>query len=90
MKDIAKLIQEFCQAYEYGFRSSYSGRGMYGATCVAMETDADTTLFKVGLELGAYAAEQGVEAYDIVVWLEKHRTDSMGLGSIIYFPDITA
>lgn len=53
----------------------YSGRGMYGTTCVAITVDSVSTL----VLLGHYLAEVGVEACDL-----PNSVDSMGMGVVVY------
>lgn len=64
--------------------SDYSGRGMYGDTCLAFMVD-DNGLSM--LQLGWALAEAGLDfGQDIV---QSHcRTDAMGLGEVVYFPGI--
>ena len=32
--ELYQIVMDFCEAYGYEYRNDYSGRGMYGATCV--------------------------------------------------------
>lgn len=61
---------------------SYSGRGMYGRSCVGVTLgrNSEVTEFGLGVKL---ALALGEDAEDL-----DPRTDSMGLGSIIYFPNV--
>lgn len=63
---------------------SYSGRGMYGRECVGVEVDNVGELFQLGLELADGTDED--ERFELqnlkVSW------DSMGMGTILYFPDV--
>lgn len=61
---------------------SYSGRGMYGSKCVGVRLgrNSEFTEFGLGVKL---ALALGEDADDL-----NPRTDSMGLGSIIYFPNV--
>jgi hypothetical protein len=58
-------------------RPDYSGRGMYGATVPAFVTDEDAD--KVLAALGFVAGKRGIPFDDLPT-----RTDSMGLGVVIY------
>lgn len=60
---------------------SYSGRGMYGERCLAVEFDA------IGEILNAVAIG-GDAAVEHARTLARARTDSMGRGSILYFPGV--
>lgn len=69
---------------------SYSGRGMYGESCVGVTCDNP---FKVIAELafmaGSDVAEENYSlAQDILQALGETRSDSMGRSTIIYWPRI--
>lgn len=66
--------------YESTIRA-YSGRGMYGAECAAIVLDdsRDVFAFFVGL-----AIEAGEEL--ALEMARKVRQDSMGLGTVLYWP----
>ena len=73
---------------------SYSGRGMNGVTCAAIEGDniADLAVFGASL---AYVvaqshryAEDGVEAIDDAISVMRPRVDSLGLGFVAYWPSV--
>jgi hypothetical protein len=53
---------------------SYSGRGMYGESCVGLALESETDLLKVGAALGERLAQR------------SFRTDSLGMGIIAYWP----
>lgn len=36
-----ELIENFCEEYGYDFRGDYSGRFMYGKSCVGIVYDVD-------------------------------------------------
>lgn len=66
---------------------SYSGRGMYGDECLSVDCDrgeAASIPAKLVLELMAAGEREAAET----VALAQIRTDSMGLGQIVYFQDI--
>ena len=66
---------------------SYSGRGMYGKTCLGVSIDGDLVGFamRLGAEL---ALTSGAE---VAEWLAGQvSVDSMGRGSIIYFSRVVA
>lgn len=77
---------------EVEIRDDYSGRSMYGKTCVAFVIDGDTTkvLIAMGFAAGRLSANAdeaddkdslwyGFEARNL-----PNRTDSMGRGTVIY------
>lgn len=73
---------------------SYSGRGMYGKACVGVDLDSSKSLFSVGMDV-AYAIvdeceSTGEDPADTLAEIcnLRAREDSMGLGSIVYFPKL--
>ena len=66
---------------------SYSGRGMYGAQCVAFTVEAEQSLLGVVAEVVAANAETGLE-FEIARLFKAAKIDSMGLGTIVYFPSV--
>lgn len=58
---------------------SYSGRGMFGDTCLSIVTD-DTvrTLKEIGDELG-----------DLADLLGAHKIDAMGTDQVVYWPNVS-
>ncbi len=73
------------------YRTDYSGRGMYGSTCVAVE-------YEQGHEWDVFNAlreelpiwEEDSPEYNLVEAMldNKPETDSMGLGMIMYWPRV--
>lgn len=59
---------------------SYSGRGMFGRSCLG--TEADLGEFLVVLVYGTNDENQD----ELAETVQNIRTDSMGLGGIFYFP----
>lgn len=62
------------KGYECRFVDNYSGRGMYGKTCVGFITD---DVFEVECRV----KERGIKA--------KAYEDNMGLSYIVYYPSIS-
>lgn len=65
----------------------YSGRGMYGDTCVglSLEEDSDYDVFSLGVAIGKLNLNIRYFKYpeDLNVCV-----DSLGKGKIVYFPNI--
>lgn len=80
--DLQQMIEDA------GFETrSYSGRGMYGAECLGVEIDKDLGGF-LGDLLDSALALSGPESVPVIVEaLRGMKTDSMGLGLIVYFPE---
>lgn len=80
--NIAEVIKNFCEDYDYTFYSDYSGRCMYGRRCVGIVCDnAMDTL--VQLCDAIRDSSEYESAYDE---LGSPRVDSLGLETILYFP----
>ena len=92
MDEITKHpLQQLCEDIDLQCRS-YSGRGMYGKECLGIDVD----------RLGPFIASiisgtndqdgmQGLDASmigEIAEAFERMATDQMGMGTIVYFPDI--
>lgn len=84
MTDETKLLFEVIESAGLEPRD-YSGRGMMGDSCLAIAVDRDSSEMKVVADL--IEATSDDEDKDILVKaLRGARTDSLGMGSIIYFP----
>jgi hypothetical protein len=64
------------------YTTGYSGRAMYGTTCCGFEGSFNPT------QLGFVISQVlGEDDFDLAHWMVSNvRTDSMGLGVIVYFP----
>lgn len=56
----------------------YSGRAMYGQECLGIDLDSEADAFRIALAVSGELAEA----------LNSPRFDSMGLGIIVYFPNV--
>lgn len=61
---------------------TYSGRGMYGESCIAASGD-DLSLVRIGLEIGMSPDLDDAIKRALV---RSARQDSMGRGTVVYFP----
>lgn len=70
-------------AEEYGvtFRDNYSGRGMYGDSCIGF-------VFDSGHMHGVTMALIDALGIDLANEITTSRTDNMGLDTIIYYPGV--
>lgn len=75
-------------------RTNYPGRGMYGAECLGFVVDRSQAVFvgaaiasELARDAGMYDFEEALDtALEIAA---RAQVDSMGLGSIVYFPGVT-
>lgn len=66
--------------------TGYSGRGMYGTTCIGIVATAiDHAMFNLGLRLGQADPELAESLAD-----ERIELDSLGLSTIAYWPNVRA
>jgi hypothetical protein len=71
---------------------SYSGRGMYGRNCLGIDSDSDLGLLVSAMLEYVTDSLEDDDLHDAVRTIadafRDMRTDSMGLGIIVYFPKI--
>jgi len=86
--DLEDLIQhlEDCDVIN-DVRTDYSGRGMYGATCLGFTTSEPENLM---MEIGTWLhlREEADDDFDLRLPFTRSATDSMGLSTIIYWPSM--
>jgi hypothetical protein len=96
-EDATMLDVEQCLVFqglieEAGFETrSYSGRGMYGKTCLGVDLEGGNLGRLLGdlVEMTATSDDPG-EAVEIVAeGLRSMQTDSMGRGMIVYFEEVS-
>ena len=74
-----RVIENFCDEYDYAYVDDYSGRGMFGFTC--------SNINRALMELGGFLAVNGATLDDFIACL---RTDMLGRNTIVYFTGITS
>lgn len=79
----AETFIEIIETAGYEARS-YSGRGMYGRSCVGISLDRGESAFTAGARL-AHACDSNDDAEEIAELSPS--SDSLGLGSILYFQE---
>jgi hypothetical protein len=68
----------------------YSGRAMYGARCLAIDTEyPEETLLGLVYDLMADATEGSAELARLLAVRHDVRSDSLGRGTVVYWPTIT-
>ena len=81
-------IQVLAEGAELDVRS-YSGRGMYGRECLAIEGSSAMYIIASMLEKISEEGEDAAEAAsDLSEALRRSSQDSMGLDVVLYFPHI--
>lgn len=94
-ESLARAIEEICDTMGWTYVPDYSGRCMYGRRCVGVEPDdgdgATDTAVNVTLALVEMLRDDP-ERYDFdfddLAKLGSARSDSMGMGIIVYFTSI--
>ena len=85
MINFCDLIEKFCNERDgCSFRSDYSGRFMYGRTCVGIVID--DRVYETIVALCDFLHESGIECVSDM--LGTIHSDSMGLSQIIYCPNL--
>lgn len=88
MKLLIDSIKEFCEHNDYEFICDYSGRFMYGRTCVGIVTNYGQNYLAMLMELVAWLQCDDLEDDFNIYDLGEPMMDDMGLGKIIYFPNV--
>lgn len=79
------LITEFSNNEGISLQTDYSGRGMYGKTCIGFVCDDP---FSIGMKLAKMLIEKGEnELFENMV--SRNSMDNMGRSIIIYFPSVS-
>lgn len=80
------LLKEAVEVNDDGLQlRSYSGRYMYGARCIALVVDSSASPFWVIAEAVAGVQDED-ERWEFAEVLGGTRTDSLGLGEVLYWP----
>ncbi len=86
-------LQEIVE--DAGFETqSYSGRGMHGRKCLSFNLESGENEFDAFLSIAesiqsyVESHDDGLELEDITSYFMGAKSDSMGLGVVIYFPEI--
>ena len=94
-KDLETIFREAIENAGYVTRS-YSGRGMYGKKCLGFETSRNQSPILATAEIMADLSDrctykegsQDLELSDFLEFFSDVKEDSMGLGGIVYFPEL--
>lgn len=94
METISRELFAALEDEGFNVRDSYSGRGMFGEHCFGYEPDYDGCNIFLWMLSQMFAEGKDWQFYDEVKELiecgafEYECSDSMGLGTIIYYPDL--
>ena len=80
--ELYQIVMDFCESYGYEYRNDYSGRGMYGATCVGFTC---SNVNRALMEFGGFVVVNGAGLDDFISCLG---TDRLGYDVIVYFTSI--
>ena len=79
-----KQLQKILETNGYDCQS-YSGRAMYGKTCLGVVISSEQSQFEMGLMVGLGLVDCWAGDIEAV---KNVRSDSMGLGTVVYWPNI--
>ena len=84
-KRFLELLDEINADFSCDVLTDYSGRGMYGNTCVAVVVDREAELCILAADLMC-AMDPGDEREAVRKVLARTETDSMGRRMVAYWP----
>lgn len=74
---------------EAGFDTrSYSGRSMYGKECLGVKCEDEVECFRRAIEDHLQSVGNLIKTLDFIDSTYDYRTDDLGQGRILYFPNI--
>lgn len=79
---VRERIEKFAEEYGYRFTDNYSGRFMYGRKCIGISGKGD-----LKYDLFEFLVNDGMSTTRAKQIIKESRSDNMGLGMIIYFPN---
>lgn len=90
---LQELLREACESHgDVSFRAHYSGRGMFGGTCVGIDGDESQCRAVIAEVIKTLhndsAHDDDLDFGDQVDMLLGYCTDSMGYGRIFYWPSM--
>lgn len=88
MENIKELIKEYCDGEGLKYRENYSGRGMYGRSCVAIDCDNPLETLS-GIFAYLVDSDSDIDGCEVQSALGEPREDSKGMVRILYFPRLS-
>lgn len=90
MSTFCEILKSICDADPDSFQlyKDYSGRGMYGRTCVGVVCSSGIALASAVMEEIAanYIGDDDFDMNEVAYAFSKGSEDSMGRDTIVYFP----
>lgn len=84
---VEESIRNFVDENEgYEIYGNYSGRGMFGRTCLGVVVKQGYSFMDFLMKLTKYMDDNGIEDTDFS--LEGVSYDALGLDAIVYFPNV--
>lgn len=84
---VEEAIKNFISENEqYELYENYSGRGMFGRTCLGIIVQRNDSFIDFIIKLTKYLDDNDVD--DIDFKLEGATYDNLGLDTVVYFPNI--
>lgn len=84
---VREAIESFVSENEqYSLYENYSGRGMFGRTCLGVIVQRNDSFIDFIIKLTKYLDDNGIE--DVDFSLEGVSYDALGLDTIVYFSNI--
>ena len=84
---VREAIENFVNENEqYSLYENYSGRGMFGRTCLGVIVQQNDSFMDFIIKLTKYLDDNDVD--DVDFKLEGATYDNLGLDTIVYFPNI--
>lgn len=92
MSNIHEMIRQAADddlEYEIKYLPRYSGRGMYGRSCLALVSDSIQELYTALVYSIEMNKDEDILVSEILYDLQP-KFDSMGTGYVMYFPGVIA
>lgn len=84
---VEEAIKNFInESEQYEIYENYSGRGMFGRSCLGVVVKQGYSFMEFIIKLTKYLDDNGIE--DVDFSLEGVSYDALGLDTIVYFPNI--
>lgn len=85
MNSFCEAVENYCDEAGYSYYKDYSGRGMFGESCIGIDVASGDSLTML-IGLCDYLTDCGFAPVSDII--SSVCSDSMGMGTIVYFPGI--